>query len=132
MINISISNQTNWKEFDENGIKKVVEDALLKIGIENDLVLEVIFADEEEIRKLNKKHRDVDKPTDVLSFPQTHFKESKLNILGSIVICPNVAEKRKIPIEELVKHGILHLLGYDHETDEPLWEKASKKINCNY
>ena len=66
MINISISNQTNWKELDENGIKKVVKNALLKLGIENDLVLEVIFAGEEEIRKYNKKYRCVDKPTDVL------------------------------------------------------------------
>ena len=55
MINISISNQTNWKELDENGIKKVVKNALLKLGIENDLVLEVIFAGEEEIRKYKRK-----------------------------------------------------------------------------
>ena len=132
MINISISNQISWKELDENEIKKVAEDALLRLRIKNDLVLEVIFVEAEEIRKLNKKYRGIDKPTDVLSFPQTHFKESKLNILGSIVICLDVAEERAIPIEELIKHGILHLLGYDHEIDEPLWEKASKKINCEY
>ena len=80
--------------------------------------LSLAFVSREEIKKLNKKFRKKNKATDVLSF---ELKEK--NHLGEIIICPDIvkenAKKYGVPIkQEMAKvfvHGILHLLGYDHE-----------------
>jgi probable rRNA maturation factor len=75
----------------------------------------VDFVDEERIRDLNREHRAIDAPTDVLSFgidgdgPAIGPRE-----LGDIVICPQHTED----VREAVVHGALHLAGMDHETDE--------------
>jgi probable rRNA maturation factor len=134
MINILIKRQTSFTDIEEEKNKAVAKNTILKLGAnsKNDLELEIIFISPEDIRNLNKEYRGNNKPTDVLSFPQTHFKQSKLNILGSIVICPEIAREREEPIEELIKHGILHLYGFDHETDEAKWDEAAKIINCNF
>jgi probable rRNA maturation factor len=75
----------------------------------------VDFVDEERIRDLNREHRRVDEPTDVLSFgvdedgPTMGPRE-----LGDIVICP----QQTADVREAIVHGALHLAGMDHETDE--------------
>jgi probable rRNA maturation factor len=75
----------------------------------------VDFVDEERIRDLNREHRRVDEPTDVLSFgvdedgPAMGPRE-----LGDIVICP----QQTADVREAIVHGALHLAGMDHETDE--------------
>ena len=70
--------------------------------------------DEDEIRRLNREHRGLDSPTDVLSFP---VDEAGLAVgpreLGDVVICPQHTED----LVEATVHGVLHLCGYDHETD---------------
>jgi probable rRNA maturation factor len=86
--------------------------------------LELILCDDETIRELNREYRGIDRPTDVLSFPL----EGELpgQPLGSLVISMDrVREKARElghgETEELTLlfvHGILHLLGYDHETDD--------------
>jgi probable rRNA maturation factor len=69
----------------------------------------------ERIHELNREHRAHDEPTDVLSFP---VDESAPAVgpreLGDVVICPDHTED----LAEAVVHGVLHLCGYDHETDE--------------
>jgi probable rRNA maturation factor len=83
--------------------------------------ISLVFVGKEEIKKLNKKFREKDGPTDVLSF-NLNDKEC----LGEIVICPDVvmenAEKYGVSANyEMMNvfiHGILHLLGYDHENSE--------------
>jgi probable rRNA maturation factor len=82
----------------------------------------VRFVDAEEARTLNRDYRHKDYPTNVLSFAY----ESAPRVRGDIVICAPVAvreavERGKTPTAHyahLVVHGLLHLLGYDHETDE--------------
>ena len=70
---------------------------------------------EDEIRRLNREHRGLDEPTDVLAFP---VDEAGLAAgpreLGDVVICPQYAEN----LVEVVVHGVLHLCAYDHETDD--------------
>lgn len=103
---------------------------LVQPGLTNKLEIEIIFVSESEIRKLNREHRGIDTPTDVLSFPQDQIKESLVNILGSIVICSDkVIEKKEEP-SDVIKHGLLHLLGYDHETNEKSWAEAAEKVDC--
>ena len=72
------------------------------------------LVDEEAIRALNREHRDLDRPTDVLSFPVDEGGPSVgPRELGDVVICPEHTED----LIEAVVHGVLHLCGYDHETD---------------
>jgi probable rRNA maturation factor len=68
----------------------------------------------EEIRALNREHRGRDGPTDVLSFPVDGAGPAAgPRELGDVVICPEHTED----VMEAVVHGVLHLCGYDHETD---------------
>jgi len=93
--------------------------------------LSIVFVGSQRIQQLNKKYRQKDQPTDVLSFAEKDLPLGLNQIgfssgLGELVICPVVVRKNareaKIAFEtELVHvlvHGILHLLGYDHEKSE--------------
>jgi probable rRNA maturation factor len=73
------------------------------------------LVDESQIRALNREHRDIDRPTDVLSFPVDEGGPSAgPRELGDVVICPEHTED----LIEAVVHGVLHLCGYDHESDD--------------
>ena len=84
-------------------------------GVEDGHVA-VAFVDPDEIAALNAEHRGKDGPTDVLSFPVDGAGELVLGQreLGDVVICPEHTED----LTEAVVHGVLHLVGMDHETDE--------------
>jgi probable rRNA maturation factor len=88
--------------------------ALSSAGIdEGHLAIE--FVDEERSRELNREHRQIDEPTDVLSFGVDEDGVSAgPRELGDIVICPPFTED----LREAVVHGALHLSGMDHETDD--------------
>ena len=97
--------------------------------------VELLIVDAQSIQELNREHRGKDMPTDVLSFPIDDFPHSPL---GSIVINHELAyEKAKElghEIEEeialLFIHGLLHLLGYDHEVDSgEMRDKEEALIN---
>jgi probable rRNA maturation factor len=76
--------------------------------------LALALVDEAEIHRLNREHRGRDRPTDVLSFPVDEREPSAgPRELGDVVICPEQCED----VTEAVVHGVLHLCGYDHETD---------------
>jgi probable rRNA maturation factor len=76
--------------------------------------LSIGFVGEDEIRSLNLAHRSKDEPTDVLSFPvDGSGPVAGPRELGDVVICPEQTED----LVEAVVHGVLHLCGYDHETD---------------
>jgi probable rRNA maturation factor len=69
---------------------------------------------EERMRALNREQRDIDSPTDVLSFPVDETGPAHgPRELGDVVICP----ERTADLAEAVVHGVLHLCGYDHEAD---------------
>jgi probable rRNA maturation factor len=75
----------------------------------------VEFVDEERIRELNRDHRAVDAPTDVLSFGiDEDGGAAGPRELGDIVICPPATED----LREAIVHGALHLTGMDHDTDD--------------
>lgn len=94
-----------------------------------DSVFSIIFVDNEKIHELNKQFRGVDRPTDVISFALEDAEEeflSTIRVLGDIYISiPKVQEQakeyghsEKRELAFLVVHGLLHLLGYDHQTEE--------------
>ena len=86
----------------------------------------IAFVDDETIRQLNKDYRNKDYVTDVLSFENdTEDFENDEDYLGDIVISADQARKQaseneisfELELQQLILHGILHLCGYDHETD---------------
>jgi probable rRNA maturation factor len=88
--------------------------AIASAGIEDGHVA-IEFVDAERIQALNREHRSLDEPTDVLSFAVDGDGTSAgPRELGDIVICPEHTED----LREAVIHGALHLTGMDHETDD--------------
>jgi probable rRNA maturation factor len=88
----------------------------------------IAFVSDRQIKKLNETFRGVGKPTDVLSFPAgvDQFDEKAPNNLGDVAISVQRAECQaqenglafENEIAQLILHGLMHLCGYDHETDE--------------
>jgi probable rRNA maturation factor len=78
--------------------------------------LAIEFVDAERIARLNAEHRGKHAPTDVLSFPVDGAggMEGAARELGDVVICPECTED----LREAIVHGVLHLVGMDHETDQ--------------
>jgi probable rRNA maturation factor len=77
--------------------------------------LSVALVDEAEIARLNREYRGIEGATDVLSFPVDGTGDAAgPRELGDVVICP----EHTSDLDEAVVHGVLHLCGYDHETDE--------------
>jgi probable rRNA maturation factor len=93
-------------------LTRAAEAALAAARLDGHLAVELV--DEARIRELNREHRGRDEPTDVLSFPVDQGGPSAgPRELGDVVICP----EHTADLEEAVVHGVLHLCGYDHDTD---------------
>ena len=115
-------------------IRHTILETLDYEGMENDAEVSVTFVDDEGIRALNKKFRNMDKPTDVLSFPlldyegesEEPFFDELCNNLGDIVISLERAMAQanefghsfEREVAFLTAHSMLHLLGYDHELSD--------------
>jgi len=102
--------------------------------------LEILFTDDEEIQSLNSAYRGKDRPTDVLSFPDGDLNpETGAFQLGSIAISLDTAGRQAAEIGQslvtelrfLILHGLLHLLGFDHETDNGEMMTEQKRIFQN-
>ena len=96
------------------------------LGRRRDAELTLRIVEPAESQALNRLYRGKDKPTNVLSFPAELPEELGLPLLGDVVICRDVVEtearEQGKPVEahwaHMVVHGVLHLLGYDHQSDE--------------
>lgn len=127
-------------------VEKVVQKAL-EVEVEDDYEVSVSFVDNEEIKELNKQYRNKDAATDVLSFPLLEFEETEEDfnneeeylqeemLLGDIVISLERAQEQageyghsfEREVAFLLVHGVLHLLGMDHETEEEEKEMQQKQ-----
>jgi probable rRNA maturation factor len=106
---------------DEPGLVALARATLIGEGL-RDVELSVSFVEEPEIEDLHVRYMDEPGPTDVLSFPLDDVDEHGRRLLGDVVIAPAVAARNNPADPEgelrlLLVHGILHLLGYDHEAD---------------
>ena len=138
-------------------IQKVADFAYEELGQKEDLLIEVAFVSEEEIKELNNEQRNINSVTDVLSFPYldgirgqvltpAHFGDESEEdgfLLGSVCICMQRAKEQATEYGHslerevcfLALHGILHCFGYDHieSADEvemmSLAEKIMQKLN---
>jgi len=130
MINILVAdaytNECNW-EFLEETAKIVLQHQ----KISADAVLSIVIDNNEKLRELNNQFREIDAPTDVLSFPSGEIDpETGNEYLGDIIISWEKVQTQAIQqsleceMRLMVVHGVLHLLGYDHSTDieqEEMW-----------
>lgn len=141
MIEIDLSVEGgDWESLD--GI-----DATLRSGAEAALAaaprgprtpveISLLLTDDAAVRELNRSWRGYDKPTNVLSFPSTMPSVGKARHLGDIVLAyETVAREAREEgkplahhVTHLVVHGVLHLIGYDHETDEEADEMEAIEI----
>jgi probable rRNA maturation factor len=98
------------------GLREPVAAALAAAAVEDGhLALEIV--DAERIRALNREHRGIDEPTDVLSFPlDGPGPVAGPRELGDVAICPEHC--LDMSLGETAVHGVLHLCGYDHEVDD--------------
>jgi probable rRNA maturation factor len=122
-MKIELINDSAYK-CDENGIRSLADFTLGKLGIHPDSELSIRLVNENEITQLHIKWMDLPGPTDVLSFPMDEMKPNSASngpgVIGDIVLCPAFAEKNgkqslADELQLLTVHGVLHLLGYDHE-----------------
>jgi probable rRNA maturation factor len=103
-------------------LKKIALEVLELVG-QSQAELSVALINNREMRKLNAKYRQKDYPTDVLSFPAANGLPMKVRLLGDVIISVEKAEEQakergrsvKEETVTLLIHGVLHLLGYDHE-----------------
>ncbi|MFW6117958.1 MAG: rRNA maturation RNase YbeY [Chloroflexota bacterium] len=120
---------------DECWVKKIVRQVLKAEGVAHPYEVSIVFTDSETVHELNRDYRGMDEPTDVLAFymlPQGEGDDSfalppdEVTRLGEVIISyPQATEQAReqghSPERELallIVHGILHLLGYDHEEPE--------------
>ena len=130
-VRITYENKATEKKEYENIIESVCQEGAYIYGLDEDVELSVVLCDNAYIHELNKTYRNIDRPTDVLSFALNEGEEEGYDgpdtkLLGDIVIS---LDKTREQSEEyghsferelayLTVHGMLHILGYDHMTDE--------------
>ena len=139
---IIIENEQELVQINDK-INKLIEDTIelcmKSEKLDKDYEVSVIIVDDHEIRSINKEHRNIDRTTDVLSFPMVEFHNGELIsdegdydmdldelILGDIIISAETAKRQSAEyghsfereIAFLTAHSCFHLLGYDHMEEE--------------
>jgi len=122
---IDIDNKTSL-EVNKQFLEKIVASATKK-------EIELVITSNDEIQRINKEYRNIDKPTDVLSFP---YEEMPMSPLGSIVISQDFVISKSEELGHtqedeftlLFIHGLLHLLGYDHEIDNGQMRQEEERL----
>jgi len=121
-------NNTDEKLKEIESLRDFIDFAITYLKLEH-VVFNVIIINNEEIHRMNKEYRGVDRPTDVISFAledDDTFISTDVRVLGDIYISIDKAKEQaesyghslKRELSFLTIHGILHLLGYDHMTNE--------------
>ncbi|MGE0454329.1 MAG: rRNA maturation RNase YbeY [Vicinamibacteria bacterium] len=109
---------------------RVLRGAAASLGVSGELAL--VFAGDGTLRRLNRSYRGKDRATDVLSFPGPGGDEG----LGDVIISVPAAERNArrygrplgFELDLLALHGLLHLLGYDHETDGGSMDRLERRL----
>ena len=134
---IEIINRQRSKPINARQLRELGERALRTIGSSKQTAT-VVFVGDAAIRKLNKQFRGKDQVTDVLSFPNEAeaFEVENQSQLGEVVIsvqrAADQAKQNRLTfsneVEQLILHGLLHLCGYDHETDDGKMNRLEVKL----
>ncbi len=117
-------------------LRQLAAGALADLGVPGDMAVDILYVDPDAMTALNVEHMGGDGPTDVLAFPLDEPGERAGDVpmvLGDVVLCGEVAESQAreagrdpwAEIEMLLVHGLLHLLGYDHQDEDERTEMFS-------
>jgi probable rRNA maturation factor len=117
---------------DEDGLTALAIRTLAGEGLTDRVELSVSFVDEAEMTDLHVKYMNEEGPTDVLSFPLDEVDDRGVRLLGDVIVAPSVAAANNPDdpageVRLLLVHGILHVLGYDHEEDAERAEMWSRQ-----
>jgi len=123
---VEIFEKKNKIPYDKSFIKKIIKLILEKEKI-NNYYISLAYLTKNDLREINKKYRQKDRTTNVLSF----LYEKRDTLFGEIIISDYHIIVKKEDFIELLVHGILHLLGYDHMNKEEK-EKMMKKEKFYY
>lgn len=141
--------EINYLELEENieyekQIKHIIKECFKEEKIDNKkLYINIVLTTPENIRQINKEQRNIDKETDVLSFPIfekeeiEQVPEEQIDILGDIVISIDKVKMQAIEyghsfereLSYMVVHGFYHLMGYDHMVEEDKVKMREKEEN---
>ncbi|MBC3536422.1 rRNA maturation RNase YbeY [Megasphaera hominis] len=126
-ININYRDEADKQEKNEEVIERVCQEAALVYGLGPNAEISILLCHNEYIHELNKQYRDIDRPTDVLSFALNEGEEDGYDgpdtaLLGDIVISLDKVQEQadeyghsfERELAYLTIHGMLHILGYDH------------------
>lgn len=133
MIDISILDE-RWKR-DINGLSKTVKKIVSSCFDIKNYEVSIVFTDDASIKELNKRYRNIDKPTNVLSFNYSNEYPIKNLLVGEIIVSYDTilreSQEQEINFfahtKHMLVHGALHILGYKHDTDDEANEMESKE-----
>ena len=129
-----VINRQRKHSIDRAKVRRFLAPLVVTLGVEQS-PFSVVFITDGRIRRYNREYRGKDKPTDVLSFP------GQENYLGDILISSETAynQARKshtltfeTNVQRLILHGLLHLMGYDHETDNGEMKALERRLRRRF
>lgn len=133
MTEIALLNPSRFPEARSRALRPWVEALVAEVAPEADSFA-VRFTGDRGIRRYNREYRDKDRPTDVLSFPGETTAEGRH--LGDVLVSVPTARRQareagcaaEEEIRRLILHGLLHCLGYDHETDDGTMNALEQRL----
>ena len=134
-MEISIVCRSGCRRLTPSRIRFIAEEVLRDQSYQTGEVT-ILLTRDREMRKLNCRFRGLDRPTDVLSFPGDEAGSSVSGYLGDLAISVDSADRQaqevgwtvEEEIQFLLIHGLLHLLGYDHETDRGRMNRLQSRL----
>ena len=129
-LEVVLLNRQRRRRVRPDRLRRLLEDAARSLGVSGEVAL--VLTCDTAVRELNARYRGQDKPTDVLSFPGPGGPAG----LGDIVVSVDTAERnaRRLgrtlqrELDVLALHGFLHVLGYDHETDDGTMDRLERRL----
>jgi probable rRNA maturation factor len=129
-LDVVFVNRQRKRKLAKSRFLRILRDAARSLRVSGELAL--VFAGDGVLKRLNGRYRGKDRPTDVLSFPGPGGAEG----LGDVLISVPAAERnaRRLgrtlgqELDVLALHGFLHLLGYDHETDDGAMDRLERRL----
>ena len=120
-MEVEVKNAKSFK-VDKGFVRKVVSETLQSMRIKGNITVGVVFVSAHKMQEVNRKYRNIDKPTDVLSISYNEDLGTH-KYLGEILVCMEEVKKRakesrttpKRELAHVMIHGTLHLLGWEHE-----------------
>lgn len=115
-------------------VKRAAEKTLQALQLERRTV-DIYIISAAKSKEFNRKYRGVDTPASVLSFPEgsewPHPEEKGGRQLGEIYLAPAYLKRKGYSVQLLIIHGVLHLLGFDHQTKKEAWrmEKEEERVH---